>query len=443
MTLSRRPLLLATLFAAVAACLSAPPPACAFERLHHRPYAHLEGKEVVSVVVLGNTHTKERVLLREMRLQVGRPFSSRELWRDWERLADLAIFAHLEVDAVASGEGVLVAVCVSERPTWFATPTVSYSQEEGEVTPGFDVRLRNLGGMNRRFRARGIVRPGGGHSAVASWSTPWIGTVKQGLTVYARDSRPDEDDHDGIALTQGGISTVRYLGDYRGVRQGLTGGLRLDFISRDAGSPSGEVHETSPALLLGVFRDTRNVRIDPSRGGVLSSRSEVTRGLNTGEPSYLRTSFDARGFHHVRQDLLLATRATATLTTGEVPEYRLLTAGGPSSIRGQPDGVLTGKNVARMSLEMRFPLMGLRRFILPMPFLPSSLSNFDLRIDGEVFADAGTAWDDSPGFGHAQVKAGAGLGLRIFLPVLELVRIEVAFDSSGRPSFYVIEGNLI
>jgi hypothetical protein len=41
------------------------------------------------------------------------------------------------------------------------------------------------------------------------------------------------------------------------------------------------------------------------------------------------------------------------------------------------------------------------------------------------------------------VKIGTGVGLRIFLPILELMRLEVAFDEDGSPTFYFREGNMI
>jgi outer membrane translocation and assembly module TamA len=84
-----------------------------------------------------------------------------------------------------------------------------------------------------------------------------------------------------------------------------------------------------------------------------------------------------------------------------------------------------------------------RRFGVPLPFVPTKISNFDLRVDGELFIDSGTAWDDAIGFQSARVRTGAGIGLRVFLPILELVRLELAFDLHGSPTVYLREGNLI
>jgi hypothetical protein len=35
------------------------------------------------------------------------------------------------------------------------------------------------------------------------------------------------------------------------------------------------------------------------------------------------------------------------------------------------------------------------------------------------------------------------VGLRLFVPILELARFEVSFDESGSPTVYLSEGNII
>jgi outer membrane translocation and assembly module TamA len=64
-------------------------------------------------------------------------------------------------------------------------------------------------------------------------------------------------------------------------------------------------------------------------------------------------------------------------------------------------------------------------------------------VDGEVFVDAGTAWDVSAELPDARIRGGAGFGLRLFLPIVEVARFEVAFDPSGGARVYLSEGNII
>jgi outer membrane protein assembly factor BamA len=140
---------------------------------------------------------------------------------------------------------------------------------------------------------------------------------------------------------------------------------------------------------------------------------------------------------------VLATRLETVLSTGDVPSYRQLELGGAGSLRGQPEGVVGGSNITRASLELRFPLLPQRRFRIPVPFVPEDIANVDLRIDGEVFVDAGLAWNNGADLPEQPVKFGTGVGLRVFLPILELLRLELAFDEDGYVTFYVREGNVI
>jgi outer membrane protein assembly factor BamA len=216
----------------------------------------------------------------------------------------------------------------------------------------------------------------------------------------------------------------------------------LERLERDGTHEDGPVDEMSPAFGLGYFRDTRNVRIDPSRGTLLGASADYVWALETSDVSYVRGAGDMRMFRKV-DSFVVAGRVRSSLSNGEVPTYRKIGIGGGGSIRGQPDEVDTGNNVALTSIELRFPLLRQRRFAIPLPFVPKKISNFDLRVDGEVFVDAGAAWDNTVRLRNARVFKGAGLGFRIFLPVLELARFEIAFDENGSPSFYFREGNLI
>ncbi len=430
-------LIVAALAAGVGAAAS---PARSFERLRFTAYPELDGLVVRQVLIFGNNNTHPVIFLREMRTQEGRAFSSEELWRDRERLVDLGIFAELEVEAVPSGDGVLVVVSVYERPRWFVAPVADYDIDDAKLTVGYRLRLRNYDGHNRSFRSKGVF--GDRDRVTATWQTPWLGSQPMSLALEIRFELPDAD-YSELRTSRIGLAMTRLLGDYKKVRKGITAFGRLEKLDRDGTHPGGSVDEISPVVGLQFFRDKRNVRIDPTRGTLLSAGTALVSSWATDELSYLRSNVDGRVFLSMWKGTVLAARGGTIVTTGELPPYRLVGVGGSRSIRGQPTSVETGKNLGRAAVEWRFPVLERRRFVLPIPFLPRKVSNFDLRIDGELFVDSGTAWDDSVGFRRARVRSGAGFGLRIFLPVLELARIEVAFDESGRPSFYFREGNVI
>jgi outer membrane protein assembly factor BamA len=217
----------------------------------------------------------------------------------------------------------------------------------------------------------------------------------------------------------------------------------LDYLLRDGTSPLGPVRQLSPVLGAGFFRDERDLRVDPSRGTVASAFGELVSGWLTDDTRYFRSTLDGRGFLSLGRGFVVASRVSTVFTTGDVPEYRRVGVGGRQSIRGQPESVELGNSLALASMELRFPLLSRKRFNLPVPLVPKRISNVDLRVDGELFMDGGTAWDDNVGFRNARIRKGAGVGLRIFLPVFEIARFEFAFDESGNPTLSLTEGNLI
>lgn len=410
------------------------------DRLHYQEYPGLEGRPVRRVLILGNNRTKEEVFRREMRLEEGVPFRAEDMWRDWERIVDLGLFAEVEVEPVPSGDGVLVVVSVYERPWWFATPVANYDFDEKKISVGYRARVRNIGGLNQTLRSN--ARIGRNDQVSVSWETPWLGRSRLALT-GGLDVELPRAGEDELRTTRLYLSSTRYLGNYKLVRKGATIFTRVEKLDRDGTHPQGEVRQLTPVVGIGWFRDTRNVRIDPTRGTLASASGEIVSGWADDDLGYGRSVLDARGFLAVRGGVVLAARTTATLTTGTTPDYRLLGVGGDNSIRGQPESVEVGENSARASAEIRFPILGQRRFALPIPFVPRRISNVDFRVDGELFVDAGTAWDDSDDFPVARVRGGAGFGLRVFLPILELARFEIAFDQAGKATFYLSEDNLI
>jgi outer membrane protein assembly factor BamA len=341
---------------------------------------------------------------------------------------------------VPSGDGVLVVVSVAERPRWFVTPTVDYDIDTREVTYGYRFRLRNIGGLNREIQSRG--RWGSTDSFSISWTQPWIGATKQSLTFdFSMDVPPDEPG--ALRQTRLGAATTRYLGDYKRLRRGITGFLAVEVLRRDGTDPGGKVDEIGPVAGLGFFRDTRDVGVDPSRGTLFNILGQSAWGLKTDELGYWRANGDFRFFFEVGGDVTIAGRGATVLTTGHVPDFRKVGVGGGGSIRGQRTDVAIGNNIGRASFELRFPIFPERRFAIPLPFVPKKVSNFDLRIDGELFVDSGAAWNSRAEIPDTRVYSGAGAGLRVFLPVFEVARVELAFDEDGNPTFYFLDGNVI
>ena len=104
------------------------------------------------------------------------------------------------------------------------------------------------------------------------------------------------------------------------------------------------------------------------------------------------------------------------------------------ALRGYDNGSLTpyyqdGYAYDRFTLELRYPFL---------------LGN--TTIYGLTFAEAGNAWNDTKNFNPFDMKRSAGVGVRIFLPMVGLMGIDWAygfdkvFGTKGGSQFHFILG---
>jgi hypothetical protein len=260
-----------------------------------------------------------------------------------------------------------------ERPSWFLAPVLDYDFDEEKLTGGLQARLQNINGMNQQLRVRAVG--GARENASVSWQTPWIGRRRQSFGAELRVELPG-DANDEFRTNLAGISTSRFLGDYKKVRQGVNANTRVEWIRRGATVLEPEVDEVSPVIGAGLFRDTRNVRVDPDRGIFASTALEYASSWTSDDTEYVRGQIDLRGFKTLFPRLVVAGRGQTILTSGTVPSYRDLVVGGAGSIRGQPSEVLRGTSIARSSVELRFKLLRSRRFGFTVPLLPEKVGQF-------------------------------------------------------------------
>jgi outer membrane translocation and assembly module TamA len=111
-------------------------------------------------------------------------------------------------------------------------------------------------------------------------------------------------------------------------------------------------------------------------------------------------------------------------TSGEdVPSYLDYALGGANSVRGWDFNSRRGKNQFITSLEYRWtvwPTRTLRVFGV----------NFYGGLALAVFGDAGKAWG-SPAHPDDRFIGGGGIGLRLFIPYVSLLRLDFALGDGG------------
>ena len=92
-----------------------------------------------------------------------------------------------------------------------------------------------------------------------------------------------------------------------------------------------------------------------------------------------------------------------------------------------------GKNQLIGTEEYSFNLLPLRRWDFGKVALR-------LGLDLAIFADVGTAWNESREFVASRARGGGGAGLRLLVPGAEMVRPDVGWSRQGGFQFHVAGG---
>jgi outer membrane protein insertion porin family len=109
---------------------------------------------VEDIVVKGNTKTKPYVITREMRLQKGQPFNSKDARRSMQKLYNLGFFEDVNLKLVPGKQpgGIILEVAVVEQKTGTFSVGGGYSGSDGLVG------IITVGDKNFRQRSLGIWR---------------------------------------------------------------------------------------------------------------------------------------------------------------------------------------------------------------------------------------------------------------------------------------------
>jgi outer membrane protein assembly factor BamA len=126
----------------------------------------------------------------------------------------------------------------------------------------------------------------------------------------------------------------------------------------------------------------------------------------------------------------LALYGLLTLRSGvvgtDIASWQLFGLGGTNTVRGWEYASLVAKNQLIGTIEYTYTIVKPRLFKLP----------FGLRYRGglqlALFGDVGTVWDEAEGLEFDSALGGWGLGVRLLVPIVGVVRFDLAWGGSGK-----------
>jgi outer membrane protein insertion porin family len=371
-----------------------------------------------AIIIHGLQNIREQVVREQLDVRVGDTFHSDLIDRNVQRLDRLGVFSRIDIDATPEGGGVRLTVSVVETLRVLPAVSIGVSDADG-VSAGPTIRLLSFRG--RPHEASMTARFGGSTLVEFKEVSPYLYRHRLWHSVKAtfEDRQNTLDD-----FGQQSVEVDGQVGARLSERSKIGALANLFTVSSDV--PGKTLSSSSRDWFVGAGAlyeyDSRDLPTNPSRGW-WNSADFVWRG---GSGSFATLNLDARRYQPIadRQGVVISSLLTLQSgTIGEdVPIYSDYSLGGENTIRGWPFGSRRGKNQFINTLEYRYVLVSTRNFRV-----------FGINLYGglgaAVFGDLGAVWND-PGEAADRFIGGGGIGLRVIVPFVNLVRLDLSF---GQP----------
>ncbi|HMC76272.1 MAG TPA: BamA/TamA family outer membrane protein [Vicinamibacterales bacterium] len=381
----------------------------------------LDGLIVREVRVTGLRNLEPAAVTRHLATRAGQPFHQATADLDRRRLDELRLFSAVAIRPELDAGAVVVTVAVSETLRLLPTILIRVTDENG-LSGGVGMRGLNLLGGGSQT---GVGVMFGGETSVSAQvdsTTITPGTWYRHLAFgYSSRSNAVYDFEEKSTTTE-----FRFA---RNFAHGLRAGGLTSLLSIDAGTSgaalSADGSDLVPTLGGFVTLDTLDSSTNPRRG----TWAEVEFDRLTVDASSWTVILDGRRFQPLSERHGLGLFSLATFQTGEVgvdlPEYLQFALGGGNTVRGWGLGTRKGRNQFIGTAEYSF---------VARPVTPFSVFGINAYAGLQIvaFADVGMAWNNSTDFRAGDAIDGYGAGVRVLVPFVDLIRIDVGWGEPGR-----------
>lgn len=410
------------------------------KKICHVDFILTEGRKynVRDVIIVGNTATKDKVIRRELAIQPGDPVDRNRIDVSRRRLLGMGYFTKVEAAAVNADalDEKDVRITVEEKESRYqfrigagVSDSSSFFGMAEISTDNFDIaNPKNwFYGGGQRLRLRGIL--GVENSGFnLDFVEPWLADmpIRFELSGFMNEVEYDNWDEKRVG---GRMSFQRKVfDDFTSVTLGYKFEVvRVTNVSDDLKwylddkDMSGTHLVSQPSIL--ISRDTRDSLTDPTEGYHVSLFGSITPRFLGSSSDYYR--LEAKGSYYTnffdKAIVVMVGAKVGTVATfsrsDEVPVFERYFLGGGESIRGfdyrSIGPVRNGENIGGQTMllltaEVSHPIWG--------------------PVRGAFFIDAGNAWDNSYSMSLSDINVGAGWGLRVKLPQINMpIKLDIAY----------------
>ncbi len=433
------------------------------------------------ITIVGNERVSTHVIQDELRLTEGEPLSARALTEAQRRLDDTGAFRRVSIttaDRVGDETSARVIVSVVEA----AATTIGFGGGVGggthpraidttggqvdrlEFSPSgfFEIGRRNLGGRNRSldFYSRVTLHPRDAPLDPVH-DGKGFGFSEYRATATYRERRAFQTDTDLLfgATSEQGVQTTFNYGRHSlnaellhrvSARLNVSGQYALQstrlFDVRIDPKDVLPIDRLFPQVRLSIFSegvswDSRNNPLAPTHGALFSADSSVAARAIGSQVGYVKTLFQASGFHALdtRGRTVLAARAEVGAAHAfpragvvdpdgqlsvDLPASERFFAGGSTSVRGFQEDRLGVPEIIDPVTDLSNGGNGVIVLNAEVRRSVSKLFGRDLHAVG--FLDAGNVFKKAVDVNLANIRGAVGFGVRYDSP-LGPVRLDFGF----------------
>ena len=381
--------------------------------------------------VKGNVKTKDKVILREIRMKKGEPFNSTLARRSLNRIQNLGFFedVNMKLNPGREPNAVEMEITVAEMNTGTFGIGAGYSDADGFVGM-VSVGDKNFRGTGDSIQVRWEFGGADNRNYEFSYRKPWLDKKETSLNLTLYDLTNEYADYD-----RNGDEIARYDKKRRGqeitlgrpqgefVRHFVTLKHRDDKYVEKVGGYDTQYYEPTYDISKSIVKnispdyrerrkenfgstnsitysrvyDSRDNIYDP-HAGKRNSYTFEWAGLG-GDFKFEKLSVNYRYYLPMQRNRVLAFDLAAGYAWGDMPLSQRFSVGGADTLRGYRDDQFKGNSMLRGTAEYRFPIRN--------------------KVQGVFFYDIGYAWDkrDQKRFDLGLMESGYGLGLRINSPL--------------------------
>jgi len=380
-----------------------------------------EGTQVAmgQVYFEGNFKTKERVLLQEIDMQPGKPFSLKRMLYAQRNIRDMDIFNSVQFKTLGLNENrdeITLLVNIEERKPYYVQFGAGYESAMGMFgkVRGGD---HNLFGLNKDIWAAGEISQIG-YRLETGIEEPRIfsSRISAGLGVFS-EKREEFNQDFGTRMYGTNLSFSTKISSNMRALVGFRYEYRHAFLKDGvlASALTYDEDELDPRSILvttpSIIFDTRDSFVKPTSGIFSSFSVDLSKGIRNSYDNFFKYRLDTRYYVSPLSFITMAFLARLGYIDdfggrSRIPDDQLFYLGGTLDVRGYDE------NSLRIDVQGD-PQGGL------FALAGSVEARVDLgrNIELACFYDMGTVRDTYEDMGSNDLRSSLGLGLRYITPI--------------------------